>query len=180
MQTQEIKAELLINGSKIVFGHQFLKDIIRAIPDIKENQSIFSILAKSDNPEVREEISKKDNLSKKTIHLLLDDDSQEVVNNILSNADSAKKINEDILLKIIKSDNIKYLITIASNIDDYVLCNTCKIVKILSRHKNSSVRYSFFDWGGSSNVIPTKILKKLSKDKDIDVATEAKKGLSRR
>ena len=179
MQTQKIKTELLINGSKVTIGHQFLEDIVRDIPDIKENKTIFGALAKSDNPDVRELISRKDNLGKKTIHLLLDDENQEVVDNILSNSDLAKKINEDILFRIIKSDNIKYLSTIASNIEDYALCNICKVAKILSNHQNASVKYSLLKWR-ISDVVTTKILKKLSKDIDIDIAKEAKEKLSRR
>ena len=179
MQTQKIKTELLINGSKATIGHRFLEDIVRDIPDIKENKAIFEVLAKCDNPDVRESISGKDNLSKKTIHLLLDDENQEVVDNILSNSDLAKKINEDILFRIIKSDNIKHLSTIASSIDDYALCNICRVAKILSNHQNASVRYSLVKWR-ISDVITTIILKKLSQDKDIDVAREAKEELSRR
>ncbi len=156
-----------------------MEDIVRDIPDIKENKAIFGVLAKSDNPDIRESISGKDNLSKKTIYLLLDDENQEVVDNILSNSDLAKKINEDILFRIIKSDNIKHLSTIASSIDDYALCNICKVAKILSNHKNASVRYSLVKWR-ISDVITTKIIKKLSKDIDIDIAKEANEELSRR
>ena len=47
MQTQTIKTELVINGSGVVIGHQFLEDIVRDIPDIKENKSAFSTLAQS-------------------------------------------------------------------------------------------------------------------------------------
>ena len=177
MQTQEIKTKLLINGSNVTIGHQFLEDVVMNIPDIKENQAIFEALAKSDNPDVRESISRKDNLSRKTIHLLLNDESQEVVDNVLSNTDLAKKINEDTLFDIIKSDIIKHLSTIASNIDDYAMCDICKAAKILSNHQNTTVRYSLVKWR-SSNAVTTQILKKLSKDKDIDVAKEAKEALS--
>lgn len=172
MKKHEIKTELLINGSKVVFGHQFIEDIVGCIPDIKENQAIFSLLAKSDNPNVRESISSKDNLSKKTIHLLLDDESQEVVDTILSNSNSAKKINEDNLLKIIKSDNVKYLTTIAKNLEKYALCNIGKIAHILCNHKNASVRYSLVQYSTYYGII-----KKLSKDKDFDVAKVAKEEL---
>ncbi len=179
MQTHTIKTELLVNGSKVTIGHKFLEDLAKDIPDIKENKTIFSVLAKSDNPDVRESISRKDNLSKKTIHLLLNDETQEVVENILSNSDLAKKITKDALFKIIKSDHIQYLSTIASNVEDYDLCNPCTIAKILSNHQNAAVRYSLVTWN-VSDVVSTKILKKLAKDKDIDIANDAKDALSRR
>ena len=173
---QTIKTELVVNGSKVVVGHQFLEDIVRNIPDVKENKSVFSTLAQSDNPEVRESISRKDNLNGKTIQLLLKDDNQEVVDNVLSNSDLAKHIKEEILFDIIETNNIKYLKTIASSIDSYVLCDTCKIATILSKHKNTSVRYALVHWG-SANAVTSKILKEPSKDQDFDIANEAKKAL---
>ena len=83
MQTQTIKAELLINGKKVVIGHQFLEDIVRDIPDIKENKEIFNDLVLSDNPDVRESITRVDNIGKKSTHLLLNDINQEVVDGVL-------------------------------------------------------------------------------------------------
>ncbi len=179
MQTQTIKAELLINGKKVVIGHQFLEDIVRDIPDIKENEEIFNDLVLSDNPDVREYLSRVDNIGKKSIHLLLNDTNQEVVDGVLSNSDLAKYISEEALIKIINSDNTKLLMTIASNIEDYVKCDLCKIVHILANHKSVSVRYNLVRWR-TNDIVSIKILKQLSKDKDIDVAKDAAKELKRR
>ena len=179
MQTQTIKIELLINGKKVIVGHQFLEDIISYIPDIKENKDIFNALALSDNPEVRENLTKIDNISKKSINILLNDANQEVVDGVLSNSDLAKHISTEALMKIIDSDNTKLLITIASNIDNYVKCNICKIIKILANHKSASVRYCLVRWR-PSDIVSVKILKQLSKDKDIDVAKDALEELQRR
>jgi hypothetical protein len=44
---QTIKTELVVNGSKVVVGHQFLEDIVRNIPDVKENKSVFTTLSLS-------------------------------------------------------------------------------------------------------------------------------------
>jgi hypothetical protein len=179
MQTQTIKAELLINGKKVVIGHQFLEDIVRDIPDIKENKEIFNDLVLSDNPDVREYLTRVDNIGKKSIHILLNDTNQEVVDGVLSNSDLSKHISEEALMKIIDSDNTKLLMTIASNIEDYVKCNLCKIVNILANHKSVSVRYNLVRWR-TNDIVSIKILKQLSKDKDIDVAKEAAKELERR
>ena len=179
MQTQTIKTELLINGEKVVIGHQFLEDIIRDIPDIKENQDIFNTLVKSDNPDVRECLTRVENIGKKSIHILLNDDNQEVIDGVLSNSNLAKHINEEILLKIIDGDNTKLLMTVACNLDDYVRCDLCKIVKILANHTSTSVRYSLLKWS-ASDVVSVKILKQLSKDKDIDIAKEAAIALERK
>jgi ribosomal protein S17 len=88
-------------------------------------------------------------------------------------------ISEEALMKIIDSDNTKLLMTIASNIEDYVKCNLCKIVNILANHKSVSVRYNLVRWR-TNDIVSIKILKQLSKDKDIDVAKEAAKELERR
>lgn len=179
MQTQTIKTELVINGKKVVIGHQFLEDIVRDIPDIKENQAIFNELVFSDNPDVREYLTRMENLSKKSVHILLNDTNQEVVDGVLSNSFLAKKISEDALHKVIDSGNTKLLMTIASNIDSYIKCDLCKIVKILAKHKSTSVRYSLVRrW--SSDSVSIKILKQLSEDKDIDVAKDAADALDRR
>lgn len=176
---QTIKTELVVNEKKVVIGHQFLEDIVRYIPDIKENRSIFNVLSTSDNLEVRESISRNDHLSTKTIHLLLQDENQNVVDNILSNSDLAKQISEETLFELIESNNIRYLKTIASNIDSYALCDTCKIATILSQHENVTVRYGLVNWR-SSDSVSTKILRELSKDKDFDVAKQAKEALEGR
>jgi len=173
MQTQTIKTELSINGKNVVIGHQFLEEIVREIPDIKENKEVFSILAQSDNPEVREAVSRWfDNLNIDTIHLLLNDENQEVVDNVLSNSNLAKHISEEEIYKIIDSDNIKLLTIIASNIDDYKKCDLCKIVKRLAKHKSASVRYSLVEFI-VSDFVSNKILEQLAKDEDSDVSQKA-------
>jgi len=178
MQAQTIKTELLVNGKKVVIGHQFLESIVRDIPDIKENQDIFNTLALSDNPDVRQDLTRMESLSKKTIHILLEDTNQEVIDGVLSNSDLAVKINEKSILKIIDSNNTKLIMTIASNIEDYTKCDLCNLVNILANHKNASIRYCLVRWR-RSDVISVKILKKLAKDKDLDVSKEALKELQR-
>jgi len=175
---QTIQTELLINDKKVVIGHQFLENIISDLPDIKENQEIFNTLVLSDNPDVREYLTRVNNLSKKSVHILLNDTNQEVVNGVLSNSNLAKRISEEVLLKIIEADNTKFLMTIASNIDDYIKCDLCKIVNILANHKSVSVRYNLVRWR-TNDIVSIKILKQLSKDKDIDVAKDAAKELDR-
>ena len=179
MQTQTIKTELLINGKKVVIGHQFLEDIVRDIPDIEENKEIFNILASSDNPDVRYILSRIDYLGKKSIHTLLNDTNQDVVDGMLSNSNLAKHISEEAIFKIIESNNTKLLMTIALNIEDYVKCDLCKIVNILANHKSVSVRYNLVRCR-TNDIVSIKILKQLSKDKDIDVAKEALEELERR
>ncbi|MEA1983091.1 MAG: hypothetical protein U9N39_06065, partial [Campylobacterota bacterium] len=88
-------------------------------------------------------------------------------------------IKEDMLFKIMKTGNIKYLTTIASNVEDYKKCDLCKIVKKLANHKNPLVRYELVRYR-ANDIVTTKILTQLSADKDIDVANSAKDELNRR
>lgn len=176
MKTINVKLE--INGKQVKIGHQFLEDIIREIPEVPQNKSIFEILANSDNDEVREYIAKNEHLNQDTINLLLEDNSQEVVDNLLYNSNATDKLNHSQVMKIIKKNHTKHLCTIAGFLDDYPMINSCKIAKILSNHNNPQVRYNLVR--RNNNIVPIKILKKLSKDKDVNVSYEAKKRLEKR
>lgn len=116
-------------------------------------------MAHSDNPEVRESLTRNDTLNKKTIALLLEDEGEDVVDGVLSNSDLAKQMEEEALWNIIKANNIKLLCTIASNIEDYTLCDGCKLAK----HPVAVVRYNLIKWRISS-IVSTKLLKKLAQD----------------
>ena len=115
MLENNIIVELTINGQKVKVGHKFLESIIIDIPDVKENMKIFTLLACSDNYEIREKISRKDYLSKEAIDILLNDKSDDVIENILSNRDVNKYITNEQILSIIEKDNTKLLSTIANN-----------------------------------------------------------------
>ena len=65
-----IKEALSINGRTEFVTHQFLEYNVKDIPDIPENKHIFDLLASSSNKDVREAISKKENLSKKAKTIL--------------------------------------------------------------------------------------------------------------
>mgnify|MGYP003492090998 CR=1 FL=1 len=119
MLENNIIVELTINGQKVKVGHKFLESIIIDIPDVKENMKIFTLLACSDNYEIREKISRKDYLSKEAIDILLNDKSDDVIENILSNRDVNKYITNEQILSIIEKDNTKLLSTIANNIDEF-------------------------------------------------------------
>lgn len=95
MLENNIIVELTINGQKVKVGHKFLESIIIDIPDVKENMKIFTLLACSDNYEIREKISRKDYLSKEAIDILLNDKSDDVIENILSNRDVNKYITNE-------------------------------------------------------------------------------------
>lgn len=179
MQKEEMKVELTINGQKVKIGHQFLEDMVNDIPDVKENKKVFTILASSDNYRIKEYISQKSFLSTETINTLLNDKSDEIVDNILSNRDINKHITNEQIFSIIEKDNTKLLSTIAKNLDELQSCDRCKIINHLSKHKSSSVRFSLFTYN-VSDLISTDIVKELCDDEDFDVANKARKELSQR
>ena len=108
MLENKINVELTINGQKVKVGHKFLEDISMNIPDVKENSKIFTILACSDNFEVRDNIARKDNLSLEAIDTLLNDASDNIIDRILSNRDVNKYITNEQIFSIIEKNNIKY------------------------------------------------------------------------
>ena len=179
MHTHTIQIELLIDGHKATVGHQFLEDTVRQIPDIEANKPIFDILAASDNPNVRRALTAKEFLSPKTVHTLLSDPDREVVEGILSNSHLAQLIRPKALKRILAADDVELLTTIGANIEDYTRCDTCSIADQLSRHPNPLVRYSLPGWM-VSDVVSSRILKRLANDKDPDVAQRAAMSLEQR
>lgn len=153
--------------------------MVNDIPDVKENKKIFIVLSSSDNHRIKEYISQKSFLSTETINTLLNDKSDEIVDNILSNRDINKHITNEQIFSIIEKDNTKLLSTIAKNLDELQSCDRCKIINHLSKHKSSSVRFSLFTYN-VSDLISTDIVKELCDDEDFDVANKAKKELADR
>ena len=47
----------------------------------------------------------------------------------------AKHISQKKIMKIIKLNNTLHVCTIADNIENFIKCDSCKLVKILSHHK---------------------------------------------
>lgn len=171
MKTVNIK--LLINKKKVNIGCEFLVDLIRYMPDIKQNQDVFESLAVLENHYVKYFIAEKTNLNKKTIKALLTDSNEEIVNEVLSNKNLAKYIPQKRIMKIIKSESIYHICTIARFVENYKKCDIYKLIKIFSNHRNPQVRHKLLK-SRNSDLIPNKILKKLSKDPDIDVSSLAK------
>lgn len=179
MLENNIIVELTINGQKVKVGHKFLESIIIDIPDVKENMKIFTLLVCSDNYEIREKISNKDYLSKEAIDILLNDKSDDVIVNILSNRDVNKYITNEQIFSIIEKDNTKLLSTIANNIDEFKNCDRCKIISHMVKHESAKVKASLFSYN-VSDLLSNEMLTELSNDKDFDVAYEAKKELKDR
>lgn len=180
MLKQEIKIEFTLNDQKVNVGHQFLEEIIKHIPDVKENESVFDLLATSNNYLIRESISKNTYLPKTTINILLSDKSDTIVENILLNRDINYLITDEQLQTIISRDNERLLEAIGFNLSNCKGRNSYIIIKQLLKHPCSKVRYSFFFHFKGANLISTKDLITLCNDEDFDIACEARRELNDR
>ena len=177
MKTQTTKVNLTIGGINVKVGHELLEDIVRYMPDIKKNKKVFEKLALNNNHEIRDYVANKDNISKKTIKILLADKRHSIITTLLRNTKVANKLTPKQVKKIISLDDTEHCEAIASNLDDFAKCNICKLAKFLSNHNDPKVRVELASrW---NNDIPKKIIKKLTKDKDIDVANAAKERLKK-
>ncbi len=178
MQTDEIFTKLSIKGVRIKVGHEFLDSIVSNIPDVPENLKVFEILSASSSKDVRSQIAWKDTTSRKIIKNLLSDPNTEIVVRLVRNSNVLKLIKEKEILKLIGGNDIEVIQEIASNVSELERCDVCKIATILSEHKDPSVRYELARyWRRQSNGTPRKIIKKLSKDRDVDVSNAAKESL---
>ena len=175
MQTKDLKIELRIDGVAVKIGYELLESLSRNIPDIKENAKVFEKLALSHHYEVRENIAEKKIINKKTIKLLLKDKRHGLITRLLRNTKVASKFSFKTIKKIIALDNPIHSETIAENLGDFIKCDSCKLAKILLKHKDPAVRGALCRrW---HNTTPKSIIKKLTFDKDVNVANDAKEYL---
>jgi hypothetical protein len=147
------------------------------MPDTKENAKVFEKLALNNSYEIRDYVANKDNISKKTIKILLTDKRHDIITTLLRNTKVANKLTPRQVKDIISLGNPAHCEAIASNFNDFAKCNICKLAKILSNHNDPNVRAKLVSrW---NNDIPKNIIKKLTKDKDIDVVNTAKEKLKK-
>lgn len=179
MKEYKINMEVVINGQKVRAGYTFLESIVGDIPDVKENTKIFNLLSLSDNYAIRDAISSKDCLSKDTINILLNDESDNIIRNILTNSWISRYITTEQILSIIEKDNVKLITTILQNLDSYKKCDKFKIINLLAKHRSTLVKASLLLYP-VRELISTELLEELSNDDDFDVSTEAKKELKDR
>jgi len=177
--SHEIETKLIIEGLSIKLGHRILEKIVDNIPDIQANKKAFEALASSSNYKIRESISKKEHINKKTISILLNDTNEEMkCKMILSNRSVNRKITQKQLERIIDSTNTRMICAIADSLNEFKKCKIKKIQKKLLSHPSSKVRYVFAYCSWRYGSIFTDDLRKLAKDNDPDVAKMARKSLA--
>jgi hypothetical protein len=177
MTTQTTKVNLTIDGVDVKVGHELLEDIVRYMPDTKENTKVFEKLALNSSCMVREQIARKENINKKTIKILLADKRHGIIGFLVKNQKVANKLTPKQIKNIIALGNPIHCMAIASSLNDLTKCDICKVAKFLSNHNDPIVRFELVNrW---NKEIPKNIIKKLTKDIDIDVANAAKERLKK-
>ena len=166
IKTKKLNITFTSKNRTTPIGFKFLVDIVKNLEDIKENEFIFDLLSHSHISAIREEIALKDNLSLQTIEYLLNDSNETTINNLLHRQDTLNKLNTKQILKIIKSNNIKFIKIIAMTIEYLKKCDVEKIIKKLSKHDDPIVREALLY---NVAVISNKYLEILLNDEEIDI-----------
>ena len=165
--------KIKVDGKEYEVGNELLVSISSDIPDRKEYMKLFQQLAGSEISEVRENIAYKDNINAETIKMLVKDKQVSVLRNLSSNGEASKKITEEELEYMYSTGDVEILCNIVGNIEGFELCDVMDIANKLKSHKDPKVRNAL----ASDYDVPKNILRKLTKDADVDVAYNAKSSL---
>jgi hypothetical protein len=143
--------------------------------DVKENEDIFYQLATHNSATIREKIAYKNSLDKKTIKLLLQDKDTKVLDNIVRNQQAIKIFDNNNFEHILKYGNEDTIIEMIGSLTEYeCIENLDECYKKIEELNNEYLVLKI----ASSYTTPKKILKNLSKSKDIDISNAAKNNLS--
>lgn len=172
----ELNVEILVNGESIkVDSYQFLSAIVEILPEEDERfQKLYEEAAKSLSKEVRCSVAYKDNLSEKTLKLLLQDKDTDVLTTLLETEAGQNIVEfEDLQRMIHDIGSHDLLITIAQNITDFRNCDPNWIAEKLISHEDPAVRLEL----ANNLTIPIHILKRLLKDRDSGIRFAAQDSL---
>lgn len=169
-----MEVKLIVNGVEKLVGIEFLIEIANSMTDISENQDIFFQLANHSSATVRQRIAYKSNLDKKTAKLLLQDRDTRVLETIVRNQQAIKIFDNEDFEHILKYGNEDTIAEMISSLMEYeCLDNLEDCYKKIEALNNDYLILKI----ASSYGVPKKILKNLSKHKDIDISNCAKNSL---
>ncbi|MBF0547525.1 MAG: hypothetical protein HQM08_24000 [Candidatus Riflebacteria bacterium] len=174
MTNKEVSVELVVGSQTIILGTEQICDVIRSFPDIDSNSKIFSEFAKSPSYKVRAEVASKDNLDEGTVNCLSNDTEIEVLRELIRSQAARKHLKEEQFIKILEKDG-EVASRIASTLELFENVDTQKIAELILNNDDPSIRQQL----ASNYSAPKKILIKLTKDSDPDVANSAKQTISR-
>lgn len=174
-KTTEFK--LVISGDgKDVFSttlsYDLLSSIVSAYPDDAKSQDFFTMAAKHPASIVREQVAGKDNLSEKTVNMLVSDKSISVLRALVNSSSFKHVATEDILKKYVMMD-VELAQNIASNLSYFEQADTTKLATFIALHPDPAVVSSL---AGNSDA-PKKILRKLLHHSDQYVVSRAQETL---
>lgn len=168
-----MKIKLVIDGLEFRMGSEFLQDVVSTIPDTPVYEALYFELSKNTNATIRADVAWKDSLSSETVQLLLQDKNTDVVNRILNHDKAGSIISGKHLKKLISSGDTDIVKTIIQNISNYENINIDEVVDDILELNDPGLTLALVsEWN-----IPKRILKKLSKFEDVDIAYAAKKSL---
>ncbi len=165
--------KLVIDNTEFVMGVGFQSGVLGAIPDTPLYTELFHILARSTDAELRSDIAWKDNLKDETVSLLLEDKDTNVLDRILANSAVQSIVTTKQLVNFIDMGNTSIIKTIIQNISSYEDIDIDAVVTKILDMNNRKLELDLAEgWN-----VPKKILKKLLKSDDLDIAYAAKKSL---
>ncbi|MDF1878403.1 hypothetical protein JHD46_01975 [Sulfurimonas sp. SAG-AH-194-C20] len=169
-----MEIKLSVNGIEINVGIELIGQITSSLNDNESNQAIFHELAQHSSSSVRKEVAYKDKISEDTARILLADKDISVINNLLR-SDPVKEIfNDEDFSNILNSANEEAIENVISNLDDYSSLSDAEdcLAQIIALENN----YLTLQVANNYDT-PKKILKKLVKHNDPDIAAAAKNSL---
>ena len=172
-----MKQILLIDDLEVPIGYELLEVIADRLPDSINNQPLFHKLAQHDIADIRYAISYFDNLSIETVKLLIQDSEIRVVERILQNSNHISRLSEHEIREIIdKYPTTEILKNIVRNYDEIDAEEPEEIIEYILQiaEKNLPVIGEIASFYNT----PKKILRKLTKHHDPDIALKAKETLS--
>ena len=140
--------------------------------DSEENASLFEALAEHPSADVREQIAYKDSINENTVHILLKDNSINVLRNLVRNRAFRVYASDEQVSNLVERD-AEIAISIASSYDDFENVDHDALVELLIEHSDPRV---VAEVAGNWNT-KKKVLKKLLKHEEVKVASEAKRRL---
>ena len=143
--------------------------------DVEENEDFFYQLATHNSATIREKIAYKSSLDNKTIKLLLQDKDTKVLENIVRNQQAIKVFDNSNFEHILKYGNEDTIIEMISSLMDYeCIENLDECYNKIEELNNDYLLLKI----ASSYGTPKKILRTLSRNKDIDISYAAKNNLA--
>jgi len=176
MVNNELKIELNINNIDLNIDYILLESIAQGIADKPKNKHIFEQFVQLNNWKVKDAISHKNNLTMKTIKLLLKEDRHGIHTNLLRNKCIRKRLKYKAIKSIINLNNPIHSELLAKYINDFTLITKNRIIKLLVKQNEPSVNDILLD---SVNIqLSERILKLLSQYDDITIAYKARQILN--